>query len=80
MIETLNHPAVAIPILIGATCLLRAVLLAFLHRFAPDWLVGPGGFLIDTTPNSGLGVLQMRPRQHWPSDPPTGGGGEGRCD
>ena len=80
MIETLNHPAVAIPVLIGGTLLVRAILLALLHRFAPAWLVGPGGFLIDTTPNSGLGILQMRPRRHWPSNPPDGGGGDSSCD
>ena len=63
-------PAAAI---LAAVMLVRRSALRLLHRHAPAWLVGPGGFLIDTTGR--LGLWQMRPDHH--ELPP---GRDGGCD
>ena len=69
-------------LLIGAAALFGGVaalflcLRALLLRFAPRWMAGPGGLLIDT--RGRLGLLQMRERHdRWPDG---GGGGDGGCD
>ncbi|TNF62776.1 MAG: hypothetical protein EP307_06305 [Rhodobacteraceae bacterium] len=58
MMTTFLLPAAA---LFGAGAALLMVLRWLLMRFAPRWMVGPNGFLIDTT--GGLGIFQMRDTQ-----------------
>ena len=58
MIVTFLLPAAA---LFGAAAVLLLVGRWLLLRFAPRWLVGPNGFLIDT--RGGLGILQMHDAQ-----------------
>jgi hypothetical protein len=77
MVETL---ILNVGLLFLAAAAMRWVGLRLLHRFAPEWAVGPGGFLIDT--RGRLGLLQMRGENlhdhSGPFDSP-GGGGRG-CD
>jgi hypothetical protein len=57
----------------------RWVALRLLYRFAPEWAVGPGGFLIDT--RGRLGIFQMRQgniHSHGGDGDASGGGGG--CD
>jgi hypothetical protein len=66
-------------LLFSGAAVVLLVLRWLASRLLPASLVGPGGFLIDTT-RSRLGILQMRPRRHpWPSGPEGGNGGDGDC-
>ncbi|MCL4186820.1 MAG: hypothetical protein KJZ85_04375 [Rhodobacteraceae bacterium] len=71
MVEQLLEHAVghvAIPMLVlfgGAAAVVLVVARIggrLLRRHAPAWMVGPGGFLIDTTGR--LGLLQLPPDGH----------------
>lgn len=66
-------PAVLI---FGGGVVLVRVLRALLYRFAPSWLVGPNGLLIDT--RTGHGMLQMGDgNENWRA-PGHHGDGSGR--
>lgn len=79
------NPLLGFGTFVGGTIVIVWLGRALLLRFAPQWMVGPGGFLIDT--RSRLGLLQMQDREleQWrnihdahqgPSGPPT----DTRCD
>lgn len=74
--EMLASLATGVALLFGGVLALRWLGLRLLHRFAPAWMVGPAGVLIDTTGR--LGMLQMHedPRARSDTAPvrPDGGG------
>lgn len=69
-VDMLNGLVIYGAALLVAVLVLRAAALWALYRYAPVWLVGPNGFLIDT--RTRLGLLQMRAT---PSRDASGGGG-----
>ena len=57
---TEENPAIGFGLMIGGAVALVWLGRAILMRFAPSWMVGPGGFLIDT--RSRLGLFQLQDR------------------
>jgi hypothetical protein len=75
LIEILRTFILPVAGLFGAVLILRWIALRLLYRFAPPWLVGPHGLLIDT--KTKMGMLQMRDDLHGSSGGGAGGGGGG---
>ena len=57
---TEENPAIGFGLMFAGTAALVWLGRAVLVRFAPKWMVGPGGFLIDT--RSRLGLFQLQDR------------------
>ncbi|PLL11994.1 hypothetical protein C0V75_13970 [Tabrizicola sp. TH137] len=61
---TEENPLFGFGLLFGGAAVLVWLGRALLMRFAPKWMVGPGGFLIDTRSRLGLFQMQDKALEH----------------